>query len=45
MTKMLLIRIMEETEKQKKITMIIQTTSSVNNENLLRLIFKKALTS
>lgn len=45
MTKMLLIRIMEETEKQEKITMIIQTTSSVNNENLLRLIFKKALTS
>lgn len=45
MTKILLIRIMEETENQKKITRIIQTASSVNNENLMRLIFKKSLTS
>lgn len=36
---------MEETEKQKKTTRIIQNASSVNNENLMRLIFKKALTS
>lgn len=41
MTKMLLIRVMEETEKQKKITRIIQNASSVNNENLMRLISKR----
>jgi len=40
MTKMLLVRIMEETEKQKKITRIIQNASSVNNESLMRLIQK-----
>lgn len=37
---------MEETENQgKKFTRIIQTISSENNENLMRLISKKTLTS